>query len=83
MFGELNIHIHQASKLTLQNKLALDMLLLKKQGVWGMLQLSEAECCTIIDNASSSTEKAKAKMREVNRGENSFSLCNHETGLMD
>lgn len=30
-----------------------------------MLQLSEAECCTIIDNTSPSIEEARAEMREI------------------
>lgn len=51
--------------MTLQSRLALDMLLLKDQGVCGMLNLSEAECCITIYNASSSIEEAQAKMKEI------------------
>lgn len=51
--------------MTLQSRLALDMLLLKEQGVCGMLNLSEAECCITIYNASPSIEEAQAKMKEI------------------
>lgn len=51
--------------MVLQNQLALDMLLLKEQGISGMLNLTETECCITILNATSSTEEAKAKIKEI------------------
>uniref|UniRef100_A0A8C4UTW2 Uncharacterized protein n=1 Tax=Falco tinnunculus TaxID=100819 RepID=A0A8C4UTW2_FALTI len=63
--GEINLQVQQMSKMTLQNRLALDMLLLKKHGVCGMLNLTEGECCITIHNASTSIEEARAKMKEV------------------
>lgn len=64
-FGELNVQAQQVSNMTLQNQLALDMLFLKKHGVCGMLNLTEGECCMTIHNASTSIDKARAKMKEV------------------
>lgn len=51
--------------MSLQNRLALDMLLLKEQGVCRLLNLSETECCITIHNASPSIEEARAKMKET------------------
>ncbi|XP_052636977.1 uncharacterized protein LOC128139080 [Harpia harpyja] len=63
-FGELNLQV-QVSKTALQNRLALDMLLLKEQGVCGMLNFTESECCITIHDATTSTEEARAKMKEI------------------
>lgn len=44
--------------ITLQNRSALEMLLLKEQGVCRMLNLTNGECCLTIHNATSTTEEA-------------------------
>ena len=64
-FGETNLQVQQVSKMALQNRLALDMLLLKEQGVCGMLNLTDGECCLTIHNATTTIEEAREKMREV------------------
>lgn len=64
-FGEMNVQVQHVSKMTLQNRLALDMLLLKEHGVCGMLNLTKGECCITIYNASTTIEEARAKMKEV------------------
>ena len=64
-FREMNLQIQQVSKMTLQNRLALDMLLLKEQGACGMLNLTDGECCLTIHNATTTIEEAREKMREV------------------
>lgn len=51
--------------MALQSRLALDILLLKKQGVYGMINLTENECTITIHNAMSSIEKAWAKVKEM------------------
>ncbi|KAK4806678.1 hypothetical protein QYF61_027679 [Mycteria americana] len=51
--------------MTLQNCLALDIILLKEQGVCGMLNLSDGECCITIHNASTTIEEAWTKMKEI------------------
>lgn len=62
---ELNLQDQLVSKMALQKQLALDMLLLKEQGISGMLNLTETECCITILNATSSTEEAQAKIKEI------------------
>uniref|UniRef100_A0A8C0HLI3 Uncharacterized protein n=1 Tax=Buteo japonicus TaxID=224669 RepID=A0A8C0HLI3_9AVES len=49
----------QALKMILQNRLALDMLLLNEHRVCGMLNLTDGECCITIHNASTSIEEAQ------------------------
>ncbi|KAK4829355.1 hypothetical protein QYF61_003282 [Mycteria americana] len=55
----------QVSKMTLQSHLALDIILLKAQGVCGMLNLVDGECCITIHNASITIEEAWTKMKEI------------------
>ncbi|KAK4828043.1 hypothetical protein QYF61_023081, partial [Mycteria americana] len=63
--GELNLQVQQVLKMTLQNHLALDIILLKEQGVCGMLNLSDGECCITIHNTSTTIEEARTKMKEI------------------
>lgn len=51
--------------MTLQNHLALDMILLKEHGVCRMLNLTDRECCITIHGATTSIEEARAKMKEI------------------
>uniref|UniRef100_A0A663FEM6 Uncharacterized protein n=1 Tax=Aquila chrysaetos chrysaetos TaxID=223781 RepID=A0A663FEM6_AQUCH len=64
-FRERNIQIQQVSKMALQNRLALDMLLLKEQGVRGMLNLTNGECCITTHNTTTTIEEAWKKMKEL------------------
>lgn len=61
----MNLQIQQVSKITLQNRLALDTLLLKEQGVCGLLNLTDGECYLTIHNAITPLEEAGKKMRVV------------------
>ena len=61
----MNIQLQQVSKMTLQNRLALAMLLLKEQGDCGILNHTEEECCITIHNATTSIEEAHTKMKEI------------------
>ena len=64
-FGELNLQVPQVSKMALQNRLALDMLLVKEQGVCGVLNRTAGECCVTIHNATTAIEEARQKMQEI------------------
>ncbi|XP_076193727.1 uncharacterized protein LOC143160061 [Aptenodytes patagonicus] len=64
-FGELNLQVPQVSKMALQNRLALDMLLVKEQGVCGVLNHTAGECCVTIHNATTTIEEACQKMQEI------------------
>uniref|UniRef100_A0A669R3W4 Uncharacterized protein n=1 Tax=Phasianus colchicus TaxID=9054 RepID=A0A669R3W4_PHACC len=63
--GELNLQVQQVSKVTLQNQLALDMLLSKQHEVCGMLNLTDRECCITIHNATTTIAEAHQKMKEI------------------
>lgn len=62
---EPNLQVQQASKMALQDRLALDMLLLKEHGVCGMLNLTDEECCVTVHNATTTIEEARQKMKEI------------------
>lgn len=62
---EPNVQAQQASKMALQNQLALDTLLLKENGVCGMLNLTDGECCITVHNATTTMEEARQKMKEI------------------
>lgn len=47
------------------SKRALDMLLLSKEGVCGMLNLNKTECCTTVHNAVALLRKPKAELKET------------------
>lgn len=51
--------------MALLSQLVLDTLLLKEQGLYGMLNLTETECTITIHSAISSVEKAWAKVKEM------------------
>ena len=63
-FGELNSQVQQASEVTLQNREALDMMLLKEHGGYGTLTVTGGECCVTMHKATTSTEEAGA-MEEI------------------
>ena len=64
-FGELNLQVQQVLKMALQNRLALDMLLVKEQGVCGVLNHTAGECCVTIHNATTTIEEARQRMQEI------------------
>lgn len=63
--GDLNLQVQQVSKVTLQNQLTLDMLLLKEHGVCGMLNLIDRKCCITIHNTTTTIAESCQKMKEI------------------
>lgn len=55
-FRDLNIKLQATSKMTLQNKMALDMLLLKEHGVCGYLRDRMDRCCIHIPKVTQDVE---------------------------
>ncbi|XP_040977460.1 uncharacterized protein LOC121232958 [Aquila chrysaetos chrysaetos] len=55
-FRDLNIQLQATSKMTLQNRMALDMLLLKEHGVCGYLKDRLDHCCIHILNVTQDVE---------------------------
>lgn len=83
-FRELNLQFQQAPRMTLQNRLALGMLLLKEQGGCGMSNLTDGEHCVTIHDTSTPTEEAPAKMMALpTREMDCSSPCKQQTGLTD
>ena len=55
-FKELNVQLQATSRMTLQNRMALDMLLLKEHGVCGYLKDTVDHCCIHIPNVTQDVE---------------------------
>lgn len=55
-FKELNVQLQATTKMTLQNRLALDMLLLKEHEVCGFLKEQTDHCCIHIPNVTTDVE---------------------------
>lgn len=55
-FKELNVQLQGTTKMTLQNRLALDLLLLKEHGVCGFLKGQVDHCCVHIPNVTADVE---------------------------
>ena len=66
-FELLNTQVQTASKVALQNRLALDMILLKEQGVCGYLKANheQEECCITIPNVSLPLQENLQKMKKI------------------
>jgi len=55
-FKQLNLQLQATSRMTLQNRMALDMLLLKEHGVCGYLKDRMDHCCIHIRNVTQDVE---------------------------
>lgn len=64
-FKDLNLQLQATSRMTLQNRMALDMLLLKEHGVCGYLSNRIDHCCIHIPNVTVEVEKDIAQLESV------------------
>ncbi|KAL9871155.1 uncharacterized protein GJ701_016870 [Geothlypis trichas] len=64
-FKDLNLQLQAASRMTLQNRMALDLLLLKEHGVCGYLSRNIDHCCVHIPNVTLEVEKDISQLAEV------------------
>ncbi|XP_059347666.1 uncharacterized protein LOC132086202 [Ammospiza nelsoni] len=64
-FKELNIQFQATTKMTLQNRLALDMLLLKEHGVCGFLKEQVDHCCVHIPNVTADVEYDINQLKQI------------------
>ena len=55
-FKQLNLQLQATSRMTLQNRMALDMLLLKEHGVCGYLKDRVDHCCIHIPSVTQDVE---------------------------
>lgn len=56
-FSDLNQQVQANSKMTLQNRQALDLLLAQKHGLCGYLHLDPDRCCTPTPNVTEPLQK--------------------------
>uniref|UniRef100_A0A8B9T3C6 ribonuclease H n=1 Tax=Anas platyrhynchos TaxID=8839 RepID=A0A8B9T3C6_ANAPL len=64
-FKDLNIQLQATTGMTLQNRLALDMLLLKEHGVCGYLKEKADHCCIHIPNVTADIERDISQIAQV------------------
>ncbi|XP_050839626.1 uncharacterized protein LOC127060434 [Serinus canaria] len=67
-FKDLNLQLQATSRMTLQNRMALDMLLLKEHGVCGYLNKRIDHCCIHIPNVTVEVEKDISQLEIVESG---------------
>ncbi|XP_072706694.1 uncharacterized protein [Ciconia boyciana] len=64
----INKQVQANSEITLQNRLALDLLLAKKRGLCGYLKLDREHCCVHIPNVTEDLNKQIDQIKEVAKG---------------
>lgn len=64
-FKDLNLQLQATSRMTLQNRMALDLILLKEHGVCGYLSRRIDHCCVHIPNVTLEVEKDISQLTEV------------------
>lgn len=66
-FREFNIQLQATTKMTLQNRMALDIMLLKENGVCGYLKDRVDHCCIHIPNVTSEVEKDISQLTQTEK----------------
>ncbi|XP_063258148.1 uncharacterized protein LOC134552909 [Prinia subflava] len=64
-FKELNVQLQATTKMTLQNRLALDMLLLKEHRVCRYLKRQIDHCCIHIPNVTADVEHDISQLKQI------------------
>ncbi|XP_063257959.1 uncharacterized protein LOC134552841 [Prinia subflava] len=64
-FKDINLQLQATSRMTLQNRMALDMLLLKEHGVYQYLKTRIDHCCIHIPNMTIEVEKDISQLEIV------------------
>lgn len=62
---DLNIQVQANTKMTLQNRLTLDLLLLKEHGVCGYLNFQNDSCCIHIPNVTGGLNEQLDKIKQA------------------
>lgn len=64
-FKDLNLQLQATSTMTIQNRMALDMILLKEHGVCGYLHGRDDHCCIHIPNVTQEVEKDISQLEQI------------------
>ncbi|XP_032940456.1 uncharacterized protein LOC117010272 [Catharus ustulatus] len=64
-FRDLNLQLQATTRMTVQNRMALDLLLLKEHGVCGYLQGKVDHCCVHIPNVTEEVEKDISQLKQI------------------
>lgn len=64
-FKDMNLQLQATSRMTLQNRMALDMLLLKERGVCQYLKTKIDHCCIHIPNVTIEVEKDISQLETI------------------
>ncbi|XP_039244338.1 uncharacterized protein LOC120324666 [Pipra filicauda] len=64
-FKDLNLQLQATSRMTIQNRMALDLILLKEHGVCGYLHAKDEHCCVHIPNVTQEVEKDISQLEQI------------------
>lgn len=64
-FKDLNLQLQATSRMTIQNRMALDMILLKERGVCGYLHGRDEHCCIHIPNVTQEVEQDIGQLEQI------------------
>lgn len=64
-FRDLNLQLQTTSRMTIQNRMALDMILLKEHGVCGYLHGRDKHCCIHIPNVTQEVEQDISQLEQI------------------
>ncbi|XP_051626518.1 uncharacterized protein LOC127462093 isoform X3 [Manacus candei] len=64
-FKDLNLQLQATSRMTIQNRMALDLILLKEHGVCGYLHAKDEHCCVHIPNVTQEVEKDINQLEQI------------------
>ncbi|XP_050196620.1 uncharacterized protein LOC126653140 isoform X1 [Myiozetetes cayanensis] len=64
-FRDMNVQLQATTRMTIQNRMALDLILLKQHGVCGYLHARDEHCCVHIPNVTHEIENDISQLEQI------------------